>query len=410
MACFVYGWWAPHRREAVETVRGVLRSARGPVHVRGVHGGVHGAAAGGAAHDAQGDGAGQRRLRHPGRRQAGAGGLARALAAVRRRAAPGAATLSVNISTGMRMSVGSNAVVKQLVDNPHDDELVEDCIEVALSPMERTKLEQISVPWHHPHTPGTTLLDQDLRLSVEQLQRGSTYKTQAYASGHIRPFLLLVSMHPTLRVQLALTMGINLVRDKAFGDPHAEAWVVISRHMWGLRARAATTFRSMNPFMSHLDWYQVVWTTAKVATNVPWTKRQPRHKVTTASLKMMARSTFRSWVSTKDPENEEPRLLEALYVTGMMQVIANEQTEGKLSEALAAKSECGKAEKLVQRLEAAGFPDEQVNRMLAQYLLSESKLEMGLHQEHGHKKRSHDPNACDKGCKTAIPSMQTIKW
>lgn len=52
-------------------------------------------------------------------------------------------------------------------------------------------------------------------------------------------------------------MGINLVRDKAFGDPHAEAWVVISRHMWGLRARAATTFRSMNPFMSHLDWYQV---------------------------------------------------------------------------------------------------------------------------------------------------------
>lgn len=31
MACFVYGWWAPHRREAVETVRGVLRSARGPV-------------------------------------------------------------------------------------------------------------------------------------------------------------------------------------------------------------------------------------------------------------------------------------------------------------------------------------------------------------------------------------------
>lgn len=48
--------------------------------------------------------------------------------------------------------------------------------------------------------------------------------------------------------------------------------------------------------------------------------------------------------------------------------------------------------------------------MLAQYLLSESKLEMGLHQEHGHKKRSHDPNACDKGCKTAIPSMQTIKW
>lgn len=74
----------------------------------------------------------------------------------------------------------------------------------------------------------------------------------------------------------------------------------------------------------------MVWTTAKVATNVPWTKRQPRHKVTTASLKMMARSTFRSWVSTKDPENEEPRLLEALYVTGMMQVIANEQTEGKL--------------------------------------------------------------------------------
>lgn len=30
---------------------------------------------------------------------------------------------------------------------------------------------------------------------------------------------------------------------------------------------------------------------------------------------------------------------------------------------------------------------------------------MGLHQEHGKKKRTHDPNCVDKTCKTVIPSM-----
>ena len=52
-------------------------------------------------------------------------------------------------------------------------------------------------------------------------------------------------------------MGINLVRQPFFGDPHAEAWELISLKLWGIRARANSTFRSINPLMADLDWFQV---------------------------------------------------------------------------------------------------------------------------------------------------------
>ena len=47
-------------------------------------------------------------------------------------------------------------------------------------------------------------------------------KRKATKEGYLRPFLLLVSMEPQMRVLTAATLGIDIIRRDCFGDPHAE--------------------------------------------------------------------------------------------------------------------------------------------------------------------------------------------
>jgi hypothetical protein len=53
---------------------------------------------------------------------------------------------------------------------------------------------------------------------------------------------LLVSMDPPMRVLTAASLSIDLIRRPAFGDPHAEAWLIIDHPKKGLqfRTRSAT--------------------------------------------------------------------------------------------------------------------------------------------------------------------------
>ena len=59
-------------------------------------------------------------------------------------------------------------------------------------------------------------------------EKSSEYKEKARKEGMIRPFLLLVSMPPIMRNKLANLVGISLLAESFFGDPHHEAFHVIT--------------------------------------------------------------------------------------------------------------------------------------------------------------------------------------
>lgn len=63
---------------------------------------------------------------------------------------------------------------------------------------------------------------------IEEMTRLSNEKKLAWGIGHIRPFLLLVSMRPALRSQVASCLGVPLLGSEEFGDAHKEAWAIIS--------------------------------------------------------------------------------------------------------------------------------------------------------------------------------------
>ena len=78
-----------------------------------------------------------------------------------------------------------------------------------------------------------------LSQGIEQLERSSPLAVQAHALGHARPFLLLCSMRPALRAQVGSCLGVPLLATPAFGDPHREAWALLSSPGTGLAARAS---------------------------------------------------------------------------------------------------------------------------------------------------------------------------
>ena len=68
----------------------------------------------------------------------------------------------------------------------------------------------------------------------------------------IRPFLLLVAMPPIMRNQVGNLLGISLLSEAFFGDPHAEALEIVK----GMQRHSATFFEVINPVGS--NWFDVV--------------------------------------------------------------------------------------------------------------------------------------------------------
>ena len=55
-----------------------------------------------------------------------------------------------------------------------------------------------------------------------QLMKSSEYRDKADEQGVIRPFLLIVSMRPETRSQIANELGWSLLNEKILGDPHGK--------------------------------------------------------------------------------------------------------------------------------------------------------------------------------------------
>jgi len=63
---------------------------------------------------------------------------------------------------------------------------------------------------------------------IAELSRSSKWRDQAITGGVERPFLLLVSMPGFSRNQAASFLGFCMLTQAGFGDPHQEAWLVLS--------------------------------------------------------------------------------------------------------------------------------------------------------------------------------------
>jgi len=90
-------------------------------------------------------------------------------------------------------------------------------------------------------------------LKYEQ-NRHSEYKQRALDAGLIRGFLYLVSMHPRARHSAGKTLGITLAGHKTDGDPHGEAWVILSEDKSSIRSNASE-FLS---FKGGPNWWEIL--------------------------------------------------------------------------------------------------------------------------------------------------------
>lgn len=97
-----------------------------------------------------------------------------------------------------------------------------------------------------------------------QLSKPSEYRAKAYENGMLRPFLLLVSMTPRARFQVAASMGWSLIKDlEEFGDAHAEAADILFRSLKGMEGRTENFWETLNPTKEvGKTWYQLLYPSA----------------------------------------------------------------------------------------------------------------------------------------------------
>eukprot|EP01060_Flectonema_neradi_P014776 TRINITY_DN21435_c0_g1_i1.p1 TRINITY_DN21435_c0_g1~~TRINITY_DN21435_c0_g1_i1.p1 ORF type:complete len:939 (+),score=96.98 TRINITY_DN21435_c0_g1_i1:53-2818(+) len=90
----------------------------------------------------------------------------------------------------------------------------------------------------------------------DDLIRQSNHKTLAQQSGLIRPFLLLVAMGPSARVNAGLLLGVSLPKCACFGDSHSESWFIITK---GMLPGCLTASEKLNVIMSQtIQWVAVL--------------------------------------------------------------------------------------------------------------------------------------------------------
>eukprot|EP01099_Mayorella_cantabrigiensis_P004949 TRINITY_DN3809_c0_g1_i1.p1 TRINITY_DN3809_c0_g1~~TRINITY_DN3809_c0_g1_i1.p1 ORF type:complete len:458 (+),score=50.33 TRINITY_DN3809_c0_g1_i1:33-1376(+) len=94
---------------------------------------------------------------------------------------------------------------------------------------------------------------------ISQLSLESEYRKKAFELGMIRPFLLLVTMPPMVRCQVAAHLGWSIFTKDYFGDPHAESYYIIATQSVGICSRSHHSWEKMNPFSESSNWYYILF-------------------------------------------------------------------------------------------------------------------------------------------------------
>ena len=134
-----------------------------------------------------------------------------------------------------------------------------------LSNNKRRRTSEICDAW--PSIRGKTAYYYDHCRSVWEMSRESKHKIKALKDGSIRPFLLIVSLHPFRRAWLAAQVGLELTKQKFYGDAHKEARFIITTARKGVQGRTNEAWtETINPAAKDCNWYQTTYRCSKRAT------------------------------------------------------------------------------------------------------------------------------------------------
>eukprot|EP01135_Chromosphaera_perkinsii_P012337 Nk52_evm5s2640 gene=Nk52_evmTU5s2640 len=96
----------------------------------------------------------------------------------------------------------------------------------------------------------------EIEFLKSEMSRPSEEKDNAMKEGMIRPFLLLVSMHPGGRVAVANSLNIDLITWEHWGDSHKEAWYIMTKTKAGMRGNATGVVSTVT--RKGCDWYSLL--------------------------------------------------------------------------------------------------------------------------------------------------------
>jgi hypothetical protein len=89
------------------------------------------------------------------------------------------------------------------------------------------------------------------------MNRNTQCRARAQSAGLIRPFMLLVSMHPQMRAATAYKLDIPLQMKVGYGDPHAEAEIILFHEKKGLQRRSNGILETLG-ISTKCNWYQIL--------------------------------------------------------------------------------------------------------------------------------------------------------
>ena len=96
-----------------------------------------------------------------------------------------------------------------------------------------------------------------LEKATSKMNENSEYREKALNAGLLRPFVLLVSMHPQMRSATAFKLEIPLLTEKVLGNPHAEADLILFHSKKGLQRRTNSILESFH-IATKCNWYTIL--------------------------------------------------------------------------------------------------------------------------------------------------------
>ena len=93
---------------------------------------------------------------------------------------------------------------------------------------------------------------------IYEMTHASPQRDAALRAGLIRPFLLLCSMQPAVRNEIACSLGWPLITSASFGSAHGESWEILTKHRLGLLDRCMHSWQSVNPLQAKPSWYAIL--------------------------------------------------------------------------------------------------------------------------------------------------------
>ena len=198
---------------------------------------------------------------------------------------------------------------------------------------------------------------------------------KALKDGSIRPFLLMVSLHPNRRAWVAAQIGLELSKQKFYGDAHREARFIITTARKGLQGRTNEAWtETVNPAGKNCNWYQTTYRCAKRATKhyqqVSY-GAEIRRRVTDKKRDYDASIRLCQTRNNQDMfDMEETFIISVLRMAGLYEQVKNEADVARLPQQERELMGTADYSTVVSRLQKFGWKDSSLIHMAAVYTLN----------------------------------------